>query len=31
MESEGEHSAGEMEQILADPLFRDAAVPRGEV
>jgi transcriptional regulator with XRE-family HTH domain len=31
MEGEGEHSAGEMEQILADPLFREAAVPRGEV
>ncbi|MGH6848463.1 MAG: helix-turn-helix domain-containing protein [Methylocella sp.] len=31
METEGEHSAGEMEQILADPLFREAAVPRGEV
>jgi predicted transcriptional regulator len=31
IESEGEHSASEIEQILADPLFRDAAVPRGEV
>jgi predicted transcriptional regulator/DNA-binding XRE family transcriptional regulator len=31
IESEGEHSAGEIEQILADPLFREAAVPRGEV
>src|ERR1700730_240332 len=31
MESEGEHSAAEMEQILADPLFREAAVPRGGV
>jgi XRE family transcriptional regulator, fatty acid utilization regulator len=31
MEGEGEHSAGEMEQILADPLFREAAVPRAEV
>ncbi|MGH6835509.1 MAG: helix-turn-helix domain-containing protein [Methylocella sp.] len=31
MESEGEHSAGEMEQILADPLFREAVVPRREV
>jgi XRE family transcriptional regulator, fatty acid utilization regulator len=31
IESEGEHSAGEMEQILADPLFREAAVPRAEV
>jgi XRE family transcriptional regulator, fatty acid utilization regulator len=31
IESEGEHSVGEMEQILADPLFREAAVPRGEV
>ncbi len=31
MEIEGEHSVGEMEQILADPLFRDAAVPRAEV
>src|SRR6202011_899658 len=27
IESEGEHSAAEMEQILADPLFREAAVP----
>lgn len=31
MEVEGEHSAGEMEQILADPLFREAHVPRAEV
>jgi predicted transcriptional regulator len=31
MEGEGGHSAGEMEQILADPLFRDAAVPRAEI
>ncbi len=31
MESEGEHAAAEMEQILADPLFREAAVPRAEV
>ncbi|MCI0600625.1 MAG: short-chain fatty acyl-CoA regulator family protein [Beijerinckiaceae bacterium] len=31
MGGEGEHSAGEIEQILADPLFRDAAVPRAEV
>src|SRR3984893_18638451 len=31
MEVEGEHSAGEIEQILADPLFREAAVPRAEV
>jgi XRE family transcriptional regulator, fatty acid utilization regulator len=31
IEREGEHSAGEMEQILADPLFREAAVPRTEV
>ncbi len=31
IEGEGEHSAGEIEQILADPLFRDAAVPRTEV
>jgi len=31
IEGEGEHSAGEIEQILADPLFRDAAVPRAEV
>ena len=31
MEVEGEHSAGEIEQILAGPLFREAAVPRGEV
>jgi hypothetical protein len=31
MEVEGEHSAGEIEQILADPLFREAGVPRAEV
>jgi predicted transcriptional regulator/transcriptional regulator with XRE-family HTH domain len=31
MEIEGEQSVGDMEQILADPLFRDAAVPRAEV
>jgi XRE family transcriptional regulator, fatty acid utilization regulator len=31
MEAEGEHSASELEQILADPLFREAAVPRAEV
>ncbi len=31
MEMEGEQSVGDMEQILADPLFRDAAVPRAEV
>ncbi len=31
MEIDGEQSAGEMEQILADPLFRDVAVPRAEV
>ena len=31
MEIEGEQSVGEMEQILADPLFRDAAIPRAEV
>lgn len=31
MEGEGEHSIGEMEQILADPLFREAGVPRAEV
>jgi predicted transcriptional regulator/plasmid maintenance system antidote protein VapI len=31
MEAEGEHSAGELEQILADPLFRDAAIPRAEL
>jgi predicted transcriptional regulator/DNA-binding XRE family transcriptional regulator len=31
MEVEGEHSAGEIEQILADPLFRETAVPRAEV
>ena len=31
MEGEGEHSAGEIEQILADPLFREAGVPRAEV
>jgi XRE family transcriptional regulator, fatty acid utilization regulator len=31
MEGEGEHTAGEIEQILADPLFREAAVPRAEV
>lgn len=31
MAAEGDHSAGEMEQILADPLFRDIAVPRAEL
>ncbi len=31
MEIDGEQSVGDMEQILADPLFRDAAVPRSEV
>lgn len=31
MAAEGEHSAGEIEQILTDPLFREAAVPRAEV
>jgi predicted transcriptional regulator/plasmid maintenance system antidote protein VapI len=31
MEIEGEQSVGDMEQILADPLFRDATVPRAEV
>lgn len=31
IQSEGEHSAAEIEQILADPLFREAAVPRAEV
>ncbi|VFU09845.1 conserved hypothetical protein [Methylocella tundrae] len=31
MEADGEQSVGDMEQILADPLFRDAPVPRGEV
>jgi XRE family transcriptional regulator, fatty acid utilization regulator len=31
MEGESGHSASEIEQILADPLFREAAVPRGEV
>ncbi len=31
IEGEGEQSAGEIEQILADPLFREAAVPRAEV
>ena len=31
MESEGEQSVGEIEQILADPLFREAGVPRAEV
>lgn len=31
MEAEGEHSASELEQILADPLFRDGAVPRAEM
>jgi predicted transcriptional regulator/DNA-binding XRE family transcriptional regulator len=31
MEGEAEHSAGEIEQILADPLFREAGVPRAEV
>src|SRR5271165_559921 len=31
MEIEGEQSVGDMEQILADPLFRDAVVPRAEV
>ncbi|MBO0734645.1 MAG: DUF2083 domain-containing protein, partial [Methylocapsa sp.] len=31
VEGEGEHAASEIEQILADPLFRDAPVPRAEV
>jgi XRE family transcriptional regulator, fatty acid utilization regulator len=31
MEMEGEQSVSEMEQILADPLFREAGVPRAEV
>ncbi len=31
MEIDGEQSVGEMEQILADPLFRETSVPRGEV
>jgi hypothetical protein len=31
MEGEGEQSVGEMTQILSDPLFREAAVPRAEV
>ncbi|WOJ90583.1 short-chain fatty acyl-CoA regulator family protein [Methylocapsa polymorpha] len=31
METDGEQSVGEMEQILADPLFREAAVPRAEM
>jgi XRE family transcriptional regulator, fatty acid utilization regulator len=31
MAAEGEHCAGEIEQILTDPLFREAAVPRAEV
>ncbi len=31
MEIEGEQSVGDMEQILADPLFRDTSVPRAEV
>ncbi|MCI0466093.1 MAG: short-chain fatty acyl-CoA regulator family protein [Beijerinckiaceae bacterium] len=31
IEGEGGYSAGEIEQILADPLFGDAAVPRAEV
>jgi predicted transcriptional regulator/transcriptional regulator with XRE-family HTH domain len=31
MAAEGEHSAGELEQMLTDPLFRDAPVPRAEV
>ncbi len=31
MESEGEQSVGELEQILADPLFRDGTVPRAEM
>lgn len=31
MEPEGEQSVAEMEQILTDPLFRDAAVPRAEM
>lgn len=31
MEIEGEQSVGDIEQVLADPLFRDAPVPRGEL
>ncbi|WP_036255594.1 helix-turn-helix domain-containing protein [Methylocapsa acidiphila] len=31
MEGEAEQSVGELEQILADPLFRDGAVPRAEM
>jgi XRE family transcriptional regulator, fatty acid utilization regulator len=31
MEGEEEHSAAEIEQILADPLFREATVPRAEI
>jgi predicted transcriptional regulator/DNA-binding XRE family transcriptional regulator len=31
MAAEGEHSAGEIDEILTDPLFREAGVPRAEV
>jgi len=31
MEVEGDAAVGEIEQILADPLFRDAQVPRTEL
>jgi len=31
IESAADQSIGEIEQILADPLFRDASVPRAEV
>jgi predicted transcriptional regulator/DNA-binding XRE family transcriptional regulator len=31
MDGEGEQSATEMEQVLTDPLFREAGVPRSEV
>ncbi|WP_244406128.1 helix-turn-helix domain-containing protein [Methylocella silvestris] len=30
-EIDGEHSADDIEQILADPLFRDATVPRTQM
>jgi predicted transcriptional regulator/DNA-binding XRE family transcriptional regulator len=31
IEGEGEHSASELEHIFADPLFREAPVPRAEL
>lgn len=31
LETESEHSINEMDQILADPLFRETQVPRAEI